>query len=52
MVNSIPEKDPDNKPLTFEHGLCEFKDFQVLGLQEKPENVPVGMLSSSVKVYL
>ena len=32
VVNSIPDKDPENRPLTFEHGLCEFKDFQILGL--------------------
>ena len=51
-LNDIPLFDQDNLPLTFEHGLSEFKDFQVLGVQETPENVPTGLLSRSVEVFL
>ena len=51
-LNDIPLFDKDNLPLTFEHGLSEFKDFQVLGVQETPENVPTGLLSRSVEVFL
>jgi DNA replication licensing factor MCM3 len=44
----IPQKDKDGNPLETEFGLCQYKDYQVLTLQELPEYAPMGQLPRSV----
>jgi DNA replication licensing factor MCM3 len=51
-TNEIPIKDHDGNPISFEHGLSHFNDFQIAGVQESTENVPTGMLSRTIEVYL
>jgi DNA replication licensing factor MCM3 len=48
----IPLKDSDGKSLDLEYGLCKFKDYQTLVLQEMPERAKVGQLPRSVQVIL
>ncbi len=50
--NVIPLFDEQNNPLSFEHGMSEFKDFQLLGVQENPEIVPTGLLCRGIEVFL
>lgn len=50
--NQIPIYDAKGNVLSFEHGLSDFNDFQIIGVQESTENVPTGMLSRSIDVYL
>lgn len=52
MTNSVPSKDMNGNPLTFEYGVSHFKDFQTLLVQEPPERTPVGQLPRSVEVIL
>ncbi len=47
-----PTKDKDNNPLETEFGLCSFKDFQTVTLQEMPESAPMGQLPRSVELIL
>ena len=51
-TNIIPIYDEQSNPLSFEYGLSKFKDFQILCVQENPENVPTGLLSRGVEVFL
>ena len=48
----LPTKDADGNPLEIEHGLCLYKDYQTLVLQEMPEKAKVGQLPRSVDVIL
>jgi len=48
----IPSKDANNNPLELEHGLCMYKDYQSIVLQEMPEKSRVGQLPRSVDVIL
>jgi len=48
----VPIYDNENNPIMMEFGLCEYKDIQILNVQEMPENVPTGLLSRSIEVML
>ena len=50
--DSVPLYDNENNPLQMEFGLCDYKDVQILQIQEMPENVPTGLLSRAVEVML
>lgn len=52
LSNTVPTKDEFQNPLSFEYGFSQFKDFQVLLVQEPPERTPVGQLPRSVEVIL
>ena len=47
-----PTKDQENNPLETEFGLCTFKDYQTITLQEMPESAPMGQLPRSVELIL
>lgn len=47
-----PTHDAEENPLETEFGLCEFKDYQTITLQEMPERSTVGQLPRSVQVIL
>ena len=48
----LPTKDEADNPLEMEQGLCQYKDYQTLVLQEMPERSQVGQLPRSVDVIL
>lgn len=48
----LPTKDDENNALEMEHGLCQYKDYQTLVLQEMPERSQVGQLPRTVDVIL
>jgi DNA replication licensing factor MCM3 len=50
--NSVPMKDMHGNPLSFEYGLSEFRDFQVILIQEPPEKTPLGQLPRSIEIIL
>ena len=50
--SALPSTDADGHPLEIEHGLCMYKDYQSLVLQEMPEKTRVGQLPRSVNVIL
>lgn len=50
--NTVPVRDNHGNALSFEYGLSNFKDYQVLLVQEPPERTPVGQLPRSVEVIL
>lgn len=50
--NSVPLKDNFGNSLQFEYGISEFKDFQVILMQEPPERTPLGQLPRNVEVVL
>ena len=52
ISNNVPTKDIHGNPLSFEYGLSQFRDFQILLVQEPPERTPVGQLPRSVEVVL
>jgi len=52
MTNAVPTKDLNGNPLSFEYGLSNFRDIQILHVQEPPERTPVGQLPRSVEVVL
>jgi DNA replication licensing factor MCM3 len=49
---AMPSVDSEGNPLELEHGLCVYKDYQTLVLQEMPEKSRVGQLPRSVDVIL
>lgn len=48
----FPTHDAQNNPLEVEYGLCLFKDYQTIQLQEMPERAPPGQLPRSVEVMV
>lgn len=52
MTNAVPTKDLNGNPISFEYGLSNFRDIQILHVQEPPERTPVGQLPRSVEVIL
>jgi DNA replication licensing factor MCM3 len=40
--SGIPTEDANRNPLTTEFGYCVYKDYQVVTIQEMPENAPPG----------
>jgi DNA replication licensing factor MCM3 len=49
-TSTFPTQDAQGNPLEVEHGLCQYKDYQTLVLQEMPEKSKVGQLPRSVDV--
>lgn len=52
LSNTVPTKDINSNPLTFEYGYSKFKDHQVILVQEPPERTPVGQLPRSIEIIL
>lgn len=50
--SAFPTKDEDGNPLETEHGLCQYKDYQTVILQEMPERAKVGQLPRSIELIL
>jgi DNA replication licensing factor MCM3 len=48
----IPQEDDSGNHLELEQGLCQYKDYQTIVLQEMPERSQVGQLPRSVDVIL
>jgi DNA replication licensing factor MCM3 len=48
----LPTQDAEGNPLDTEYGLCQYKDYQTIPLQEMPERAKVGQLPRSVEVIL
>lgn len=48
----IPTADKDGNVLDTEHGLCQYKDYQLVTLQEMPERAKVGQLPRSIECIL
>eukprot|EP01041_Mallomonas_annulata_P000460 gene460-847_t len=48
----LPSKDNDGNPLETEYGLCLYKDYQTVVLQEMPERAKVGQLPRSIEMIL
>lgn len=44
--------DENSRPLTMEYGFSDYKDIQVVTIQEMPENIPTGQLSRSIEVVV
>ena len=47
-----PTKDDQGNPLETEFGLCEYKDFQTIVIQEMPESAPLGQLPRSIEAMV
>ncbi|TDH71737.1 hypothetical protein CCR75_002187 [Bremia lactucae] len=47
-----PTKDENGNLLETEYGLCQYKDYQILSMQETPETAPLGQLPRSCEVIV
>mmetsp|Transcript_27203 Transcript_27203/g.59413 ORF Transcript_27203/g.59413 Transcript_27203/m.59413 type:complete len:877 (-) Transcript_27203:705-3335(-) len=47
-----PQKDDHGNLLTTEYGLCQYKDSQMIAVQELPETAPAGQLPHSAEIVL
>ena len=52
LSNTVPKKNINSNPLTFEYVYSKFKDHQVILVQEPPERTPVGQLPRSIEIIL
>lgn len=50
--STFPTHDDQGNPLEAEHGLCQYKDYQTIILQEMPERARVGQLPRSVEMIV
>ena len=50
--SAVPTKDSEGNPLDYEYGLCQYKDYQTVILQEMPERSKVGQLPRSIEIVL
>jgi DNA replication licensing factor MCM3 len=50
--NALPPEDPDGNKLELEPGLCKYKDYQTVVLQDMPEKGKVGQLPRSIEMVL
>ena len=50
--SAFPTKDEQGNALETEHGLCQYKDYQTVVLQEMPERAKVGQLPRSIELIL
>ena len=51
-ASTLPSIDANGDEMSIEHGLCEYKDYQTVTVQEMPERARVGQLPRSVEVIL
>ncbi|OUM61299.1 hypothetical protein PIROE2DRAFT_12720 [Piromyces sp. E2] len=49
-TTTYPKEDEDGNPLTTEYGLCQYRDFQTISIQEMPERAPAGLLPRPLDV--
>ncbi len=49
---TVPTTDANGDEMSIEHGLCEYKDYQTVTLQEMPERARVGQLPRSVEIIV
>eukprot|EP00735_Rhodelphis_limneticus_P011681 TRINITY_DN4814_c0_g1::TRINITY_DN4814_c0_g1_i1::g.991::m.991 TRINITY_DN4814_c0_g1::TRINITY_DN4814_c0_g1_i1::g.991 ORF type:complete len:493 (+),score=115.47,sp/Q43704/MCM31_MAIZE/61.64/0.0,MCM/PF00493.18/1.8e-88,MCM_N/PF14551.1/5.5e-20,Mg_chelatase/PF01078.16/1.4e+02,Mg_chelatase/PF01078.16/8.2e-07,AAA_5/PF07728.9/5.3e+02,AAA_5/PF07728.9/0.0069,AAA_3/PF07726.6/0.0042,Sigma54_activat/PF00158.21/0.013,AAA/PF00004.24/5.5e+03,AAA/PF00004.24/0.2 TRINITY_DN4814_c0_g1_i1:57-1481(+) len=49
---SYPTRDDDGNVLITEYGLCEYKNHQVISLQERTDRAPPGQLPRSVEIIV
>ncbi|KAJ6250674.1 intein-containing DNA replication licensing factor mcm3 precursor [Anaeramoeba flamelloides] len=47
-----PQQDEEGNPLITEYGMCEYKDYQRVLLQEMPEIAPTGQMPRSVELIV
>lgn len=48
----FPTKDAQENPLIPEFGLCHYRDFQVIHIQELPESAPSGQIPRGIDCVL
>ena len=51
-ISALPSKDDSGREFELEHGLCVYKDYQRITLQEMPERARVGQLPRSVEILV
>ncbi|KAJ3128223.1 MCM DNA helicase complex subunit [Nowakowskiella sp. JEL0407] len=49
---TYPKQDAEGNLLTTEYGLCSYRDYQTISLQEMPERAPAGSLPRPIEVIM
>ncbi|KAJ1569323.1 MCM DNA helicase complex subunit, partial [Nowakowskiella sp. JEL0078] len=49
---TYPKEDENGNILTTEYGLCQYRDYQTISLQEMPERAPAGLLPRPIEVVM